>query len=161
MAMGCTASPPAEPSAFTIDNATGSIPPPGNHTYRLDGRFEAGELAITYTLTHRFRESMTPAELAALGPEDQDVAWDGHLRGSPVEAWRALLLQPGLQAPPEPAPGSDSFVVVVRYTDGSERRGTPPDRSAWRRLADAIDAKARTEGGSVVPLPSDSPSQAP
>jgi hypothetical protein len=142
------------PTAFTITYFTGSIPPPYNHMYTLDGTFEDGQLAIRYALTYRYREGMTAAELASRGYSDHDdIEWSGRLTGAAVEQWRTLLRAARLGAPPTPLLGSDSFAMTIRNSSGATQNGVPADRTPWLAVIAAIDQQARLETRNPRPQP--------
>jgi hypothetical protein len=137
----------ADPKSFLIEYATGSIPPPYNYAYRLEGRFEGEEVLVIYVLTYRYRNGLASSRLASSGYSDSDdLSWTGRLHGGPVTQWRTLLTEARLIAPEiAPAPGSDSFVVTVVDSGGAERHGAPQTRDPWKPLITAIDQQARAE----------------
>ena len=146
--VGCTSAPAPDPTGFTVEYETGSIPPPFNHAYVLTGTFEDGALSVAYELTYRFREGMTEDELAERGySEEDDVRWSGRLTGGAVDEWRALARDARLSPPPEPPPGSDSFIVTLTYTSAPTVNGVPEARDEWERRVAEIDRRAREETG--------------
>ena len=54
-ATGCISAAPAEPSGFSVEYETGSIPPPFNHAYVLVATFTNGAMDVTYELSYRYR----------------------------------------------------------------------------------------------------------
>jgi hypothetical protein len=146
VAGGASCAPTAQPTAFTVHYATGSIPPPGNHAYDLTGTFDNDRIAVQYVLTYGYREMLAPGELSKLGySDDDDITWDGTITGPAIEKWQNLLRAARLASAPPAVTGGDSFVVTIRYADGSEQTGVPPDRASWEALVTAIDQQARAE----------------
>ena len=137
----------AEPAQFDLSYSTGTIPPPGNYEYRLEGGFSTDALGISYLLRYRHREGMTEGELRRLGySRDDDITWKGTLTGEQRTAWLELVRRTDVRQEDEPAaPGASSIRVTLRGADGSERTGVPANAGDWQRLADDIDRRARTE----------------
>ena len=91
---------------------------------------------------------MTPDELAAQGySENADLTWQGQLTGADAEAWRTTIAESPIGPIPPQLPGSDTFVVTIDHTDGTQTNGSPEDRDRWMALVDAIDQRARAETG--------------
>lgn len=143
---GCT-SRPATPTGFILEYQTGSIPPPFNNTYRIDGTFVDGGLDVHYRLTYRFREGMSEAELRDDGYSlDDDLDWTGRLDGDEASVWRDLVGRSRVDVPSPPPPGSDTMTLTIRDA-GGERTGTPGNDAEWRALAADLDRQAREELG--------------
>jgi hypothetical protein len=140
----CSGASSEDVAGFSVEYSTGSIPPPGNYTYRIEGvPVEDGGLTLDYALTYRHREDMTDEELAArgYGPND-DLTWTTTINGAQADAWLDLAAQAELRDA-ESLPGGDSMQITVRLRSGSERSGSPTERDAWEALADALDLDAR------------------
>lgn len=151
---GAPASAAVAPAAFTIDYRTGSIPPPYNYAYRLTGRFEDAQLAVSYVLTYRYRDGMTRARLESEGYSDRDdLSWTGAITGEALAQWRVILRDTQLRPPPTGLIGGDSFTVSIVDSAGGEHSGEPPNRGAWQVLIAAIDQQARREAGNPRPRP--------
>jgi hypothetical protein len=149
--LGCVV-PEVEPTRFSVEYATGSIPPPFNHIYTLSGMFEGSDLAVRYELRYRFREGMTAAELAEQGySEDDDIVWEGRLTPIQAQAWRSLIAETRVGPSDPPMPGSDSFLVAIEFTNSSQANGLPNDRERWEAMVDAIDRHAHAETGAPRP----------
>jgi hypothetical protein len=140
----CSPSTSDDIASFALEYATGSIPPPGNYTYRVDGTVrDDGDLELVYTLTYRFRDELTDDELEAqgYGPDD-DLTWTTVVSGADADAWLDLATATDV-GEAQGMPGSDSITVTVRFSSGEERSGEPDNRDDWEAAADALDLDAR------------------
>ena len=87
LALVTCAGPSRVPASVAVDYATGSIPPPFNHTFALSGHFEGSDLVVRYEVQYLFREGMSSEDLAAQGySEDDDLLWEGRLTGADADA---------------------------------------------------------------------------
>ncbi|HUG48485.1 MAG TPA: hypothetical protein VMP67_08745 [Candidatus Limnocylindria bacterium] len=152
--LGCGTTVPSGPVSFSIDYATGSIPPPYNHHYAIDVEFTDDGAQVTYQLEYRYRESLTEEELleAGYGPDD-DIRWSGTFPPAVAEEWLAVARSGTLTGSAEPAPGSDTLLVRVTHSDNLSRAGAPTEREPWEDIARQVDGTARRELGVERPSP--------
>jgi hypothetical protein len=150
-----TAPSPTPPfSSFSVGFETGSVPPPFNYTYTLDGAFQPDALSVHYVLKYRFRDQATPDEITSQGyTTHDDIDWNGRLTGPAMDTWRTLLSTTTLGPIPPLAPGSDSFTVTLTPHSGDEQVGVPVNRDAWQTAITAVDKQARTETGATRTSP--------
>jgi hypothetical protein len=160
VALGCAAPAPTPPqptpirqstavpagTTFSVAYETGSVPPPFNYRYAVDGRFQDGELAARYVLAYQFRDQLPPGKLPRGYSDRDDINWSTTLRGSTFDDWAALIATAELGPIPPLAPGSDSFTVTIKR-NGIERTGVPANRPDWEAAIASLDAQARTETG--------------
>ena len=131
---------------FVLEYRTGTIPPPYNYAYRVEGaRQEGGDLDVTYELTYRYRDEISGEELEAQGySADDDIEWSTTLAGAEADAWLDLAAATELlEDPDEPPPGADYISVTLVFADGTERSGEPLNRDEWEALAAELDVRAR------------------
>ena len=137
----CTAAPSAPPTAaptpaqasapsvafvsFSAGYDSGSVPPPFNYTYALDGTFGADALDVHYVLIYRYRDQVTLKEITSQGyTTHDDIDWTGRLTGATLDTWRSLVGGTTLGPIPPLVPGAE-FV---------QRDAYPAERCApgWR-----------------------------
>lgn len=154
MLSACTAGSAASPTpayqSFSVGFETGSVPPPFNYTYTLDGTFQPDGLSVHYVLTYRFRDQATQDEILSQGyTNHDDIDWNGHLTGQSFNTWVALIAATKLGPIPPLAPGADSFNVSLMPPTGDPDVGVPENRDAWQTAITAVDKQARTETGAT------------
>lgn len=152
--VACSSAPPGTPTPVPLQGSfearydTGSVPPPFNYSQLLEGTFEPGALAIRYRLTYNFRDTLTPAEIAAQGySENDDIDWSTRLTGKDFDDWRGLIVATKIGPIPPQLPGSDSFIVTLRPDGNPQESGPPENRDAWEQLIAALDQHARAATG--------------
>ena len=150
----CNAAPQASPTppfrGFSVGFETGSVPPPFNYTYTLDGTFQPAGLSVHYVLQYRFRDQATPDEITSQGyTTHDDIDWTGLLTGQTLDTWRSLVAATQLGPIPPLAPGSDSFSVSLTPQTGDVQVGVPVNRDAWQTAITAVDKQARRETGAT------------
>lgn len=136
-------------TSFVLEYATGSIPPPYNYGYRIEGRRQGDRLDLMYALTYRHRDGISAEELAEKGYSSaDDIEWSTSMTGDGSRAWleAAARSEPRAGAQPQ-APGSDSIQLTVSFTDGSQRSGEPTNRKVLQELASGLDRQARAAIG--------------
>ncbi len=137
--------PAASHLSFTVVYDSGSIPPPANHSYLLSGEFRPdGSLALSYTLTYRYRQGMTDQQLAAAGySSHDDIFWSGTLTPADAASWRTLVGETHVTPPPtNPPPGSDTFLVALIRSDVTDE-GVPQNRTDWEARITALTSMLR------------------
>ena len=135
---------------FSVGFDTGSVPPPFNYTYALDGTFQPDAVNVSYILTYQFRDVLTPAEITSQGYTlHDDIDWTGKLTGQAFNTWRSVVSQTKLGPIPPLAPGADSFSVTLSPPDGEAPVGVPENRDAWQAAITALDKQARAETGAT------------
>lgn len=142
---GCAQQGADEVTGFVLEYATGSIPPPFNHAYRIEGTVQGDELDLSYELTYRYREGMSDEELVEDGySSTDDLEWSTTLTGEERQAWldAAAGADPRTDAE-APPPGADSIEITVDFADESQRAGQPSNRGELEELASALDRRAR------------------
>lgn len=150
----CTATTAASPTpayhGFSVGFETGSVPPPFNYTYTLDGIFQPDGLSVHYVLKYRFRDQATKAEITSQGyTTHDDIDWTGQLTGQALETWRTLIAATKLGPIPPLAPGADSFNVSLAPPTGDPDVGVPENRDAWQSAITAVDKQARAATGAT------------
>ena len=150
----CTAATQASPTppfrGFSVGFETGSVPPPFNYTYTLDGTFQPDGLSVHYVLQYRFRDQATRDEITSQGyTTHDDIDWTGLLTGPALETWRSLVAATTLEPIPPLAPGSDSFSVSLTPQTGDVQVGVPVNRDVWQTAITAVDKQARKETGAT------------
>lgn len=135
---------------FSVGYETGSVPPPFNYKYELDGTFAGDALNVSYVLTYQFRDVLTPAEITSEGyTAHDDISWTGHLAGQALDTWRTLLTHTHLGPIPPLAPGAGSFTVTLVPLVGDDQVGVPENRDEWQTAITALDKQARAETGAT------------
>jgi hypothetical protein len=149
-----TPAPAAAFAGFSVGADTGSVPPPFNYTYTLDGTFQTYALSVHYVLTYQFRDQVTPDQVTSQGYTSHDnIDWSGRLTGGALDTWRTLLAQTKLGPIPPLAPGSESFSVTLTPQTGEPQVGVPENRDAWQAAITALDKQARAETGATRSKP--------
>lgn len=137
--------PSGEARGFVVEYATGSIPPPWNHSYRLQADFGPGEtVVVSYTLAYHYREHMSADELKRYGfTAHDDIAWSGTLTGTWYAEWRALVAATRLSPEPGPLSGGDHFQVQLVDRTGAVLSGRPANEDAWSAEVDKLKLMLR------------------
>lgn len=166
----CTAAPSAPPTAaptpaqasapsvafvsFSAGYDSGSVPPPFNYTYALDGTFGADALDVHYVLIYRYRDQVTLKEITSQGyTTHDDIDWTGRLTGATLDTWRSLVGGTTLGPIPPLVPGANSFSVTLTPPNGAPQVGVPMNCDAWQSSIAAIDKQARAETGATRSSP--------
>lgn len=150
----CGPAAPVGPVGFSLDYATGSIPPPYNYRYTIDVVFDDAGAQVVYELEYLHRAKMSEEELRELGYSTRDdIRWRGGFDAEVADRWRDVARNGRLTGSAEPAPGADS--MLVRVSDGGEafRAGVPLDRGPWQDIAREVDRAARQELDHERPTP--------
>lgn len=149
-----TAAPSLVFSGFSVGFDTGSVPPPFNYTYSLDGTFAADALSVHYLLTYQFRDEVTSSEITSNGyTAHDDINWTGKLTGADLDTWRTLTAQTTLGPIPPLVPGAESFSVTLTPSTGEPQVGVPVNRDPWQAAITAIDKQARAATGATRTSP--------
>lgn len=142
----CGPAAPVGPLGFSLDYATGSIPPPYNYRYTIDVVFHDEGAQVVYELEYLHRDKMSEAELRELGYSTRDdIRWRGGFQEEVAERWRDVARNAEMTGSAEPPPGADT--MLVRVSDGGQafRAGVPLDRTPWQDIAQEVDQAARIE----------------
>ena len=150
----CGPAAPLGPLGFSLDYATGSIPPPYNHRYTIDVAFDDDGAQVVYELEYLHRDKMSEDELRELGYSTRDdIRWRGRFDEEVAERWREVARNGGLTGSAEPAPGADSMLVRVSDSGEAFRAGVPLERGPWQEIAREVDQAARQELDHDRPAP--------